>query len=229
MERVQKIISNAGIMSRRKAEDFIAAGKVEVNGKVIGLGDKADLKNDKIFVDGVQVRLKRKIYLMFHKPVDCLTTLSDPKGRKTVFDIIKLKERLIPVGRLDFKTEGLLLLTNDGDWANKIMHPRYEVKKKYRVYLNKAIGETAVDRLRGGVVLEDGKTRPAMVRVINSDRDIIDIRIHEGKNRIVRRMIEKVGYGIKGLIRIEVGGLKLANLPLGKYRKLTVKEINMFK
>ena len=227
-ERVQKIISNAGVMSRRRAEDFIAAGKVKVNGKVISLGDKADLLKDKIYVEGERVQVKRRIYLMFHKPLDCLTTLEDPKGRKTIFEYIKLNERLIPVGRLDFKTEGLLLLTNDGNWANKIMHPRYEVTKMYKVFIDKPIVERDIKKIKNGVMLDDGPINGAKIKVVNSKGDIILITIHEGRNRIVRRMMACLGYKVRKLVRVGVGKLDLENLPSGKCRKLTPSEIKMF-
>ncbi len=239
LQRVQKIIANAGLMSRRKAEEVIAAGKVKVNGSVIGLGDKADPLKDVITLDGRKVELGKRLYIMFHKPVDCLTTLSDPKGRKTIFSYLPKNERLIPCGRLDYKTEGLLLLTNDGDWANKIMHPRYEVEKTYLVFLDKDFSKEDIVKLKKGIFLEDldFTTRPAKVRYAGffspsrskGKKDVIELTIHEGKNRIVRRMMKALGYGVKRLVRVKVGKLSLGELRPGKYRKLSKKEIDMFR
>ena len=225
--RVQKIIANAGITSRRKAEELIAQDRVTVNGKKITLGDKADPFKDKIHIDGKLVKLKRKLYFMFNKPPDCLTTLKDPKGRKTIFHYIKEKERLIPIGRLDFKTSGLLLLTNDGDFANKIMHPRYEVNKNYVVTLNKGIGKEGLDSLRRGVLLEDGRTKPVSARTLTPDKKVISIKIHEGKNRVVRRMLEALGFRVIELRRTAIGDLLLGSLEMGRYRKLVPQEIRM--
>jgi 23S rRNA pseudouridine2605 synthase len=223
-QRVQKIISNAGMMSRRKAEEFIAQGRVRVNGKIIKLGDKA-AEEDKITVDGKQVSKRRKRYIMFHKPPNCLTTLDDPKGRRTIFSYVKEKERLIPVGRLDFLTEGLLLLTNDGDFANKIMHPRYEVKKNYMAFLDRPLSDNDRKKLEAGVVIEGKKTSPAKVTYESEDKDLVQVSIHEGRNRIVRKMLFSLGYKTKRLIRIKIGKLDLGDLPKGKYRELTKKEI----
>ncbi|MFC1723364.1 pseudouridine synthase [Nanoarchaeota archaeon] len=229
-ERVQKIISNAGMMSRRKAEDMIADGKVTVNGKVIGLGDQADRDKDVILVDGKKVELGKKLYIAFNKPGDCLTTLDDPRGRKTVFSYIPFKTRLIPCGRLDFKTEGLLLLTNDGDFANKIMHPRYEVKKTYVVWVDHDVSREHIDKLKEGVFLKEFeiRTRPAKVRY-GHDKKTLEITIHEGKNRIVRRMLNALGYEVKRLMRIKIGMVDLGNLYKAKYRNLSRKEIDSFK
>ena len=171
-QRVQKIISNAGLMSRRKAEVLIGAGKVKVNGEVIGLGDQADPNKDKILVDGERLKLGKRLYVMLHKPGDCLTTLDDPKGRKTILAYLPFKTRLIPCGRLDFKTEGLLLLTNDGDWANKVMHPRYEVDKTYIIHLDKAFAAEDIKQVKKGVEIEELgiTTRPAKIRFADPEK-----------------------------------------------------------
>lgn len=223
-QRVQKIISNAGIMSRRKAEEFIRQGRVRVNGKSIKLGDKAT-DDDKITVDDKPVKKTRKRYIMFHKPPGCLTTLTDSKGRRTIFNYIKEKERLIPVGRLDFLTEGLLLLTNDGDFANKIMHPRYQVKKNYIAFLDMPLSDNDRTKLEKGIIIEERKTSPARVTYESDNKDIIQVSIHEGRNRIVRKMLFTLGYKTKRLVRIKIGSLDLGDLPKGKYRELTRKEI----
>lgn len=230
LERVQKIIANAGYCSRRKAEELIVNKKVKVNGKTITIGDKADSQKDKIHVDGRLIELARRKYIAFNKPVDCLTTISDPSKKKTIFEYIKTRDRLIPVGRLDYKTEGLLLLTNDGEFANKVMHPRYEVVKEYEVLLDKPIDESDVDKIKRGILLEGetSKTAPAKVYVLDGRRRIIKIKIHEGRNRIIRRILAHLGYMPMRVIRTAVGPIKLGSLPRGKQRSLTGDEINYF-
>ena len=221
MHRVQKLLSNYGYCSRRKAEELIKEGRVKVNGKVISIGDKASEK-DNIYVNGDPVKAEKKAYLMFHKPVGCVTALRDEKY-KTVMDYIKIKERVFPVGRLDWNTSGLLLLTNDGEFANNVMHPRYEIKKTYAVDVDK-ISDEDISQIEKGVELEDGKTSPAKVKKISERR--IEITIHEGRNRIIRRIFEKLGIEIKFLKRVRVGGLSLVGLKEGKYKELTKKDIN---
>lgn len=223
--RLQKIIANAGVCSRRKAEDLIEQGKVKVNGKVISLGDKADPDKDKITIWGKPLLQTKKIYLAFNKPPDCLTTLDDPRGRKTIFDYISKKERIIPVGRLDFKTEGLLLLTNDGDFANNVMHPRYEVNKTYVVHLDKPFTREAVEKLKKGIDVEDKRTSPAKVRFANEKKDIIEVTIHEGRNRIVRKMMQELEYKVQRLIRVKIGNVALGTLPKGHTRNLSFQEV----
>jgi 23S rRNA pseudouridine2605 synthase len=223
LQRVQKIISNAGRMSRRKAEEYIDQGRVRVNGKSITLGDKAT-PSDKITVDGEPLKIGRKRYLMFHKPPNCLTTLDDPQDRPTILKYVKEKERLIPVGRLDFKTEGLLLLTNDGDFANHVMHPRYEVKKTYIVYLHKPLDREHKKKMEFGIELEEGRTKPMRLKYLSEGKDVVQITIHEGKRRIVRRVFFKLGYKTQRLIRTKVGRLDLGDLQKGRYRDLTVAE-----
>jgi len=225
LERVQKIISNAGYCSRRKAEDLIKAGRVKVNNKLITIGDKADISKDTITVEGKKLQRKRRLYLAFNKPKGYLTTLKDPSGKKTIFDLIKTKERLIPVGRLDYNTEGLILLTNDGDFANKIMHPRYEVKKLYFVTLHKPFNEEYVKKIKKGIRLEDGMTRPATVKAISPDKKTVSIRLHEGRNRIVRRMFNHLGYNVRRLVRVKVGTIGLSDLAPGKTRPLSSAEV----
>jgi 23S rRNA pseudouridine2605 synthase len=224
-ERVQKIIANAGICARRRAEDLIKSGKVTVNGKKITIGDKADVSKDDIVVDGKKLKRIRRVYLAFHKPKGCLTSLKDPSGKRTIFDIIKVKERVIPVGRLDFNTEGLLILTNDGNFANKIMHPRYEVRKIYHVSLDKPFDEDLAKKFKHGIRLEDGVTRPSIVKALSNDKRTVSITIHEGKNRIVRRMFNSLGYNVRRLVRVKVGPIGLNDLPAGKTRPLTTDEI----
>lgn len=215
MHRVQKLLSNYGYCSRDKAEILIKQGRVKVNKKPITIGDKASEKDD-IHVDDKLVKPEKKVYLMFNKPLGCVTAIND-KFYKTVMDYIKIKERVFPVGRLDKNTTGLLLLTNDGDFANRIMHPRYEVKKTYRVGLYNQIDSEKIRMIEKGIILEDGKTNPAIVDKISLN--LIDITIHEGKNRIVRRMIEAIGLKVRSLERTRIGNLGLDIMP-GRYRNL---------
>lgn len=227
LERVQKIIANAGIMSRRKAEEMIQQGKVKVNGQTITIGSKADVLRDRIVVEGKPLQLQKRLYYAFYKPGDCLTTLDDPRGRKTIFHYIKSKERLIPVGRLDFKTEGLLFLTNDGDFANRIMHPRYETKKTYYVFLDKPLAKQQAEKIERGVELEDGTTSPAKVRIKSPDSTEVEVTIHEGKNRIVIRMFNALGYNVLRLVRTHIGKLSLGDMQPGKMRELSYQEVQM--
>ena len=220
MHRVQKLLSNYGYCSRRKAEELIKEGRVKVNDKVISIGDKAS-EDDKLYVDGKAVSKEKRVYLMFNKPKRCVTALHD-KHYKTVMDYIKVKERVFPIGRLDCDTTGLLLLTNDGDFANKIMHPSNEIKKTYVVEINKPITDKQISTIEKGVMLEDGKTSEAKVK--KHDGTHLEIVIHEGKNRIIRRIFEKLGIKVLSLERVRVGDLSLGDLSLGEYRELTEKE-----
>jgi len=220
MHRVQKLLSNYGYCSRRKAEKLIKEGRVKVNDKVITIGDKAS-EEDKIYVDDKLVSVEKKVYLMFNKPLGCVTALED-KHCKTIMEYIKIKERVFPIGRLDLDTTGLLLLTNDGDFANKIMHPRYEVKKTYLVEVNKKVSDDSIRKIKEGVLLEDGKTSKANVKRVKER--VIEITIHEGKNRIVRRIMEQLGYEVVSLERGRIGTLELETLKPGKYRTLTKED-----
>ncbi|MFH1506475.1 MAG: pseudouridine synthase [archaeon] len=220
MHRVQKLISNYGYCSRRKAEELIIAGKVKVNGKVISIGDKAS-EDDKISVDGKIVKKEKKLYLIFNKPVGCVTALKDPEFM-TIMSYVKVKERVFPVGRLDFNTSGLLLLTNDGDFSNSIMHPRYEIKKTYLANSYNNITDENIKSLEAGINLSDGKTRPAKIK--KHSKTSIEITIHEGKQRIVRRMLGALGIKVKTLERIRIGKLELGKLEPGKYKELSEKD-----
>ncbi|MFH1053584.1 MAG: pseudouridine synthase [Candidatus Woesearchaeota archaeon] len=223
MFRVQKLLSKYGYCSRRKAEQLIQEGRVKVNGKVITIGDQAT-ENDKISVDDKIVKGQRLVYLMFNKPLGCVTALTDSTF-DTIMDYIDIKERVFPIGRLDYNTSGLLLLTNDGDFANKVMHPRYETNKTYLVGLQNPIKDKDLDKIRGGISLDDGMTSPAKVKRKNST--MLEITIHEGKNRILRRIFEKLGYKVKFLQRIKVGKLGLGNLKPGKYKQLTKEDLDL--
>ena len=220
MHRVQKLLCNAGHCSRRKAEELISQGKVHGNGKVIHLGDSAE-ETDTITIDGKPLRRERKVYLMFHKPIRCVTALED-REYKTIMEYIKVKERVFPVGRLDYMTAGLLLLTNDGDFANEIMHPSHEINKSYVVETFRPIKIETLHQLQRGVLLDDGRTKPAHVGLLTPT--ILEMSIHEGKNRIVRRMMEALGHRVRSLTRVRVGKLLLGNLRAGKFKYLTEVE-----
>jgi 23S rRNA pseudouridine2605 synthase len=224
MQRIQKLLSNRGYCSRRKAEELIESGKVVVDGTTATLGDKAE-ENATILVDGKPVNAEKRRYLLLNKPTGYVTAVED-RHEKTVMELLTVTERVYPVGRLDKETSGLLLLTNDGDWAHRIMHPRYELGKSYEATLDKEVTDTALEQLRAGVNLEDGTTRPAKVEQLSKER--VRLTIHEGKNRIVRRMFETLGYQVVQLHRKSIGKLTLGQLTKGRYRDLTSAEVESF-
>lgn len=229
-ERLQKLISQAGIASRRASEELILNGQVTVNNVVITeLGSKADPACDIIAVDNKQLLFTgRQIYILLNKPTGYITALKDMQGRPLVTDLLKtVAERVYPVGRLDYNTEGLLLLTNDGEWANRLMHPRHEVEKEYHVRVRGKVIDQQIKRIAAGVELEEGKTAPAMVRIIKSTdlNDWISITIHEGRNRQVRRMCEAVSLSVVRLKRVRYGNLALGNLKPGEFRFLNDAEV----
>jgi 23S rRNA pseudouridine2605 synthase len=232
MERLQKILAQAGVASRRKCEELILAGKVEVNGELVTtLGTKVDPDQDIITVSGRAIRSENKIYIMFNKPKGVITSASDNKGRKVVTDYLKgINERVYPVGRLDYDTEGLLLLTNDGEFANLLTHPKHHVPKTYHATVKGVPHGSALDKLKSGIQLEDGMTAPAEVEYKDIDEvnkeSVISITIHEGRNRQVRRMFEAISHPVIRLKRISFGDIMLQNLKRGSYRHLTKDEIN---
>lgn len=233
-ERLQKIISTAGVASRRAAEDLIVEGRVRVNGKVVSeLGAKADAAHDHIKVDGKLINpVQPRAYVMLNKPTGYVTTMSDPEGRPVVSDLLKgVKARVYPVGRLDYNTEGLLLLTSDGDFAHLITHPKHELPKTYLVKIKGVLTDANIEALQRGVFLKDGKTAPAKVKKLRKEEanSWVEITIHEGKKRQVRRMIDYTGHSVIKLKRVRIGGLNLGNLPTGAYRHLTVEEVNGLK
>lgn len=228
-ERLQKLISQAGIASRRAAEEMILAGRVAVNGAVVTeLGSKADPSVDSITVDGKPVKpASQHLYILLNKPAGFMTTLDDPEGRQVVTDLLpEIRERVYPVGRLDYNTEGLLLLTNDGDWANRLMHPRHEIEKEYHVRVRGKVHQSQIDQLRNGVELEGRATAPAKVQLIKDgeQNDWLSITIHEGRNRQVRRMCEAVSLSVVRLKRVRYGALEMRGLKPGQYRLLTEAE-----
>ncbi|GIO30829.1 MULTISPECIES: pseudouridine synthase [Paenibacillus] len=235
MERLQKILAQAGIASRRKCEELILAGKVEVNGETVSvLGTKADPEQDIITVEGKPIRNETKIYVMLNKPKGVITSAKDPAGRKIVTDYVKgIKERIYPVGRLDYDTEGLLLLTNDGEFANMLTHPKHHVPKTYLATVEGIPHGSDLDKLRAGIQLEDGMTSPAEVEYKDIDVDkneaVITITIHEGRNRQVRRMFDAISHKVIRLKRVSFGDLQLQNLKRGLYRHLTKNEVEALK
>ena len=230
--RLNKFMANAGICSRREADELIQQGLVKVNGVAITeLGTK--IKHDDVveYNDKV-VTLENKCYILLNKPKDCVTTSDDPDGRLTVMDLVKnaCKERIYPVGRLDRNTTGVLLLTNDGDLASKLTHPKYVKKKIYQVWTDKDIAEEDMQRLADGIELEDGPIPADAISYVNDhDKNQAGIEIHSGRNRIVRRMFESLGYRVTKLDRVYFAGLTKKNLPRGRWRYLTQEEVNFLK
>ena len=230
--RLNKFMANAGICSRREADELIQKGLVKVNGNVVTeLGTKIS-HNDTVEYDGKVVTLERKCYILLNKPKDCVTTSDDPNGRITVMDIVKgaCDERIYPVGRLDRNTTGVLLLTNDGDLASKLTHPKFVKKKIYHVWTDKDISEEDMQRIADGIELEDGPIHAdAISYATETDRNQAGIEIHSGRNRVVRRIFESLGYHVTKLDRVYFAGLTKKNLPRGRWRYLTQDEVNFLK
>jgi 23S rRNA pseudouridine2605 synthase len=229
--RVQKIISNNGFCSRRKAEDFIRCKRVTVNGKLTKIGDSADTSKDRIQIDGRDLREPRKLYYMLNKPLGVETTLKSETGKPTVVQVINLKERVIPAGRLDADTGGLIILTNDGELANRIMHPRYQIGKVYTAKIRGIVPDEKLDILRKGVKLEEFTTSPCEIRVIKRgyDTTFLSITLHEGRKRQIRRMVDTIGFRVLDLVRVRIGPLTLRGVSEGKYRELRKKELKELK
>lgn len=228
--RLQKYMADCGIASRRKCEQIILDGRVRVNGNIITeLGVKVT-DNDNVELDGKSIKpITKKVYVAMNKPIGYVTTVSDEYDRPTVMDLIvdEIHTRVYPVGRLDFDTEGLLLLTNDGDLTYKLTHPKHVIYKTYIAVLNEVPHPNAIEKLRRGVMLDGRKTQPAKLNWLRDNE--IEISISEGRNRQVRKMFEAVGYEVLYLKRISVGNIKLGNIPLGRWRHLSPAEINYLK
>ncbi|MSY75963.1 MAG: pseudouridine synthase [Actinobacteria bacterium] len=223
-ERLQKVLALRGWGSRRVCEDMIAEGRVTVNGEVAVLGRRVDAEVDTVEVDGVQIGLRPDlVYYLLNKPVGVITTASDPQGRPTVTELVPDEPRVFSVGRLDADTEGLLLLTNDGELANRIAHPSHGVEKEYLAYVNGNVPGKVLHRLREGIELEDGITAPAKASQLSPG--LLRITIHEGRNRQVRRMCEAVGFPVQRLVRVRIGPLRDSSLAPGEWRELTLDEV----
>ena len=230
-ERLQKYLAECGIASRRKCEEYITQGKVQVNGKTITeLGVKVNPEKDKITFEGKNVKQEeRKVYILLNKPIGYVTTSDEQFGRDKVLDLVKVRERVVPVGRLDMYTSGALILTNDGDFVYKVTHPKHEITKTYTVTVKGIIKNEEVEQLRKGVKIDDYTTRPAKVKILKTDeeKDIsrLEITIHEGKNRQVRRMCESVGRRVIALHRSKIGNIGVKGIELGKWRYLKDFEV----
>ncbi len=232
MERLQKIIARAGIASRRAAEVLITDGAVSVNGAVVTtLGTKADPNRDRVLVNGQPIRpIGRKTYLLLNKPIHYITSCSDPQGRPTVMDLVKeIVESLYPVGRLDFDSEGLILMMNDGDLAAALMHPSREVEKTYHVKISEQLTEAQMTKIAsGGITLPTGKTAPCKIRLLRTTAQYswVEVVLHEGKNREVRRVMQKMGHPVNKLQRVAYAFLKIGDLAPGEWRMLTPIEVD---
>lgn len=230
-ERLQKYLAECGIASRRKCEEYILQGKIQVNGKTITeLGVKVNPEKDKITFEGKNVKQEeRKVYILLNKPIGYVTTSDEQFGRDKVLDLVKVRERVVPVGRLDMYTSGALILTNDGDFVYKVTHPKHEITKTYTVTVKGIIKNEEVEQLRKGVKIDDYTTRPAKVKILKTDeeKDIsrLEITIHEGKNRQVRRMCESVGRKVIALHRSKIGNIGVKDIELGKWRYLKDFEV----
>lgn len=232
--RLQKFLANSGVASRRKCEELISEGKISVNGKIIKeLGTKIDPAVDKVECCGKLIHNTEKlVYILLNKPIGYVTTANDQFNRDTVLDLVKVKERVVPVGRLDMYTSGALILTNDGDFVYRVTHPKHEITKTYTVTVHGIITNEAVDKLRHGVEIDDYVTRPAKVKILKTDEEKnisrLEITIHEGKNRQVRKMCEAVGSKVVALHRSKIGDIGVKDLNLGNWRYLSESEIKQF-
>ncbi len=230
-ERLQKYLAQCGVASRRKCEELILQGRVQINGvTVTELGTKINPEKDKIKFDGKDIKQSQKlVYILLNKPIGYVTTADDQFGRDTVLDLVKVKERIVPVGRLDMYTSGALILTNDGDFVYQVTHPKHEIEKTYTVTIKGIVRNDEVEQLRSGVKIDNYITKPARVKILKTDteKDIsrLEITIHEGKNRQVRKMCEAVGRKVLALHRSKIGGIGVKDIELGKWRYLTANEV----
>lgn len=233
-ERLQKYLADCGIASRRKCEEFILDGKVEVNGKIVTtLGTKVE-DGDLVKYNGNEVKkVEEKVYILLNKPIGYVTTARDQFGRETVLDLVKVNKRIVPVGRLDMYTSGALILTNDGEFVNKLTHPKNEISKTYNVTVAGIVSKQDLEQLENGVIIDENyKTKPARVKILKTDDgknlSRIQITIHEGKNRQVRKMCEAIGKKVLALHRCKIGKLDVKSLKIGEWRYLTKKELELF-
>ena len=227
-ERLQKVLAHAGLASRRAVEEMIEQRRIKVNGTTARLGQRVDPTKDKVEVDGSLWPLDTAtVYYLMNKPSGAVTTSADPEGRETVLDLIDVPARIWPVGRLDFETEGALILTNDGDITHRLTHPSFTIDKTYLAEVEGSVGPKAVRKLERGVVLEDGPTAPARVRIVERSptTTLLEISIHEGRNRQVRRMTEAIGHPVTRLVRTSIGPLQVGRLKPGQFRRLGPHEV----
>jgi 23S rRNA pseudouridine2605 synthase len=223
-ERLQKVLGRAGFGSRRAAEELIEAGRVTINDRVAVLGARVDLVNDRVAVDGIPVGVRPDlVHYLLNKPAGVVTTADDPWGRQTVVDLVPREPRVHPVGRLDLETEGLLLLTNDGDLTYRLTHPSFGVEKEYLAWVEGRPSRATLRRLREGVDLDDGRTAPAQASLV--EPEVLRLTIHEGRNRQVRRMCEEVGHPVRRLVRVRIGPLADRSLAPGSWRPLQTDEV----
>ena len=230
-ERLQKYLAQCGVASRRKCEELVLQGRVQVNGvTVTELGTKINPEKDKIKFDGKDIKQSPKlVYILLNKPIGYVTTAEDQFGRDTVLDLVKVKERIVPVGRLDMYTSGALILTNDGNFVYQVTHPKHEIEKTYKVTIKGIVQNSEVEQLRNGIKIDDYITKPARVKILKTDTEKgisrLEITIHEGKNRQVRKMCEAVGRKVLALHRSKIGGIGVKDIELGKWRYLTANEV----
>ena len=228
--RLQKYLAEAGVASRRKCEEFIQQGRVKINGNVATLGEKVNPEIDKVEFDNKEIgKIEEHVYILLNKPIGYVTTAKEQFGRDSVLDLVKVKQRIVPVGRLDMYTSGALLLSNDGDFIYKVTHPKHEVDKTYTVTLKGIVTNEDVQKLKNGVEIEDYVTKPAQVKILKTDEEKnisrLAITIHEGKNRQVRKMCEAIGKKVQALHRTKIGNIEVKELKLGTWRYLRPDEV----
>ena len=232
--RLQKYLAEAGIASRRKCEEYIVQGRVRVNNKIVDLGTKINPETDIVLFDNKKIEKKEKlVYILLNKPIGYVTTAKDQFSRDSVLDLVNVRQRIVPVGRLDMYTSGALLLSNDGDFVYKITHPKHEINKTYTVTLKGIVTNEEVEVLRKGVRIEEYITKPARVKILKTDTDKnisrLEITIHEGRNRQVRKMCEAIGKRVQALHRTKIGNIDVKDLKIGKWRYLSQEEIDYLK
>lgn len=228
--RLQKYLAEAGVASRRKCEEFIQKGRVKINGNVATLGEKVNPEIDKVEFDNKEIgKIEEHVYILLNKPIGYVTTAKEQFGRDSVLDLVKVKQRIVPVGRLDMYTSGALLLSNDGNFIYKVTHPKHEVDKTYTVTLKGIVTNEDVQKLKNGVEIEDYITKPAQVKILKTDEEKnisrLEITIHEGKNRQVRKMCEAIGKKVQALHRTKIGNIEVKELKLGTWRYLRPDEV----